>query len=95
MTARRDADPAARADVAEVQQLARDLEAGDPTYEHYTTDGSDAVLWAVVLVCILVALVACVLAVVVVQIVRHWLGAIELGLGAFIIHGLFGKGRSE
>lgn len=85
------------ADVEEARRLALDLEAGDPTFDHYTTDGSDAALWAVVLICILCVIVACGLAVIVVQIARHWRGAIEvgafIGIGALVVRACWRRSR--
>lgn len=72
------------ADVVQAQQLALDIEAGDPTFEHYTTDGSDAVLWAAVLACIACALMACGLALVVVQIAMHWVGLAQITVAASV-----------
>ena len=72
-------------DVEYTRQLASNLEADDPTIEHYTTDDPDALLWAGVLACIICAIVACGLALIVVSAARHWVGLAQLLLAAGLL----------
>ncbi len=67
-------------DIAEVRRLAQDIEAGDPTVEHYTADEPADMLWAFVLVCITSILIVCGLGLVIVHAWHHWRGALEIGL---------------
>ncbi|MEO7261682.1 MAG: hypothetical protein ABI047_10570 [Jatrophihabitantaceae bacterium] len=67
-------------DVAEARRLALDLEAGDPTFEHYSTDGADTLLWVVVLIVIIAVLGLAVLALLVFHLGPHWRGATQAAL---------------
>jgi hypothetical protein len=49
------------------------------------TDPATSLAWVVALLCIVIAVAACGLAVVTVQVARHWRGALELLLAAGII----------
>jgi hypothetical protein len=70
-------------DVAEVQHLAADFDANDPTNDGIVTD--DEIPWVLVGICIACAIVAPALGMITVQAVLHWRGALELLLAAGII----------
>lgn len=71
--------PPRPADVAEARQLALDLEAGDPTFEHYSTNGSDNLLWTVMFIIIGAVLIIAAGPELIAQLAPHWRGTIQAG----------------
>lgn len=67
-------------DMDEVRRLATDFRRTDPTNTRPAPDDDPEVLWSLLLLCLVCAVTAPVLALVVVQVVLHWVGAAQLVL---------------